>query len=129
VATTKANVETAKKSATTSIILNWLLSPVREQCSQYLKDMHNGLDKTNVIISYCESHWEKQIIEIENIIKKLECNELRTAKLTVKSILTKAKKNLEKSESYSVTVRQALNRDLILAVRIFIKLIKIINIL
>jgi hypothetical protein len=80
--------------------------------------MQNGLCKISVTISHCEFYWEKQIEEIEDIIKKLERNEQRIIKPLTRGILAKAKKTLANSESYCFNMRQALNRDSIQAVRI-----------
>lgn len=63
-------------------------------------------------------HWERQTVEIEDIIKKLEYGEQLMTKLNAEVILSKAKKLRESSNKYSVTVRQALTRDVIQGVRI-----------
>ena len=99
-------------------VLNYGLKGVREQFSQFLQEMQTGLFNINEIITLCESHWEKQIVEIEDIIKKLERNDKRLIKPIARSISAKAKKIGESSESYSVNMRQALNRDSILPVSI-----------
>ncbi|CAB4374582.1 unnamed protein product [Rhizophagus irregularis] len=108
----------AGSSFVVSGILNYQLEGAREQFSQYLREMQDGLSNINDIISACEFHWEKQIIEIEAIIKRLECNEKqneRIVKPIAMNISAKAKKILASSESYSANMRQALNRDSILA--------------
>ena len=88
--------------------------------------MQTGLFNINEIISDCESHWEKQIVEIEDIIKKLRHNDRPLAKFIAKTISARAKKILARSESYGVDMRQALNRDSILPVSIKL-IIKIFN--
>ncbi|CAB5374434.1 unnamed protein product [Rhizophagus irregularis] len=62
----------ARWSAAASSNLNYKLQGVREEFSQYLRVMHNGLDNIINIISHCEFYWERQIVEIEDIIIKLE---------------------------------------------------------
>ncbi|CAB4374576.1 unnamed protein product [Rhizophagus irregularis] len=62
---------------------------------------------------FLEVHWERQTVEIEDIIKKLEYGEQLMTKLNAEVILSKAKKLRESSNKYSVTVRQALTRDVI----------------
>ncbi|GET50642.1 hypothetical protein GLOIN_2v1788963 [Rhizophagus irregularis DAOM 181602=DAOM 197198] len=58
-------------------------------------------------------------IPTSDIIEKLEKGEQRMNKFIARSILAKAKKTLASSESYNLSIRQVLNRDLILTVRIF----------
>jgi len=60
------------------------------------------------IINLCEFHWEKQVLMIEDIIKKLERNDKNTLLCT--SILTKAEKIREDSENYSNNMQQALSK-------------------
>ncbi|CAB4425593.1 unnamed protein product [Rhizophagus irregularis] len=111
---------TAERSTTVAeassiiIILNYQLVSVREEFSQYLRVMHNGLDNIINIISHCEFHWERQIAEIEGIIKQLGRGEQRMNKLISRDILAKAKKTRANSEGYNFNMRQAINRDLIL---------------
>ncbi|CAB5139525.1 unnamed protein product [Rhizophagus irregularis] len=71
----------ARWSAAASSNLNYKLQGVREEFSQYLRVMHNGLDNIINIISHCEFYWERQIVEIEDIIIKLERGEQRMNKL------------------------------------------------
>jgi membrane-bound lytic murein transglycosylase MltF len=113
-----ASEEAVVDSNYASLCLNYQLESVREEFSKYLQEMQNALGKITVIISYCESHWDMQINKIGDIIKKLERNGQGITKPTARSISAKAEDLLAKSESYSVIVRQALNRDLMLAVRI-----------
>ncbi|PKC12836.1 hypothetical protein RhiirA5_352475 [Rhizophagus irregularis] len=81
--------------------------------------MYNGLNNIVDIISHYELYWEVKIGNIEKIIEKLEKGEQRMNKFIARSILAKAKKTLASSESYNLSIRQVLNRDLILTVRIF----------
>lgn len=81
--------------------------------------MRNGF--SNIIcgtIIYCESYWENKIEEIKCFAGKLELLEQRILILITRSIVLKAKKILANSESYNDHMRQILNRDSILAVRI-----------
>ncbi|CAB4374581.1 hypothetical protein RhiirA5_496650 [Rhizophagus irregularis] len=89
---------------------------VKEQFSQYLREMRNGF--SNIIcgtIIYCESYWENKIEEIKCFAGKLELLEQRILILITRSIVLKAKKILANSESYNDHMRQILNRDSILA--------------
>ncbi|CAG8494558.1 uncharacterized protein OCT59_017315 [Rhizophagus irregularis] len=101
----------ARWSAAASSNLNYKLQGVREEFSQYLRVMHNGLDNIINIISHCEFYWERQIVEIEDIIIKLERGEQRMNKLISRNVLAKAKKTRANSEGYSFNMRQAINRD------------------
>src|SRR2546421_539328 len=71
-ATATVSTVIAGASGAHSIVLNYELRNVREQFSQFLQEMQTGLINIGVIISHCESHWERQIVEIEGIIEKLE---------------------------------------------------------
>ncbi|RGB38211.1 hypothetical protein C1646_755939 [Rhizophagus diaphanus] len=130
-ATAERYTTVVETSSNKSIILNYQLESVREEFSQYIRVMCNGLKAITNIISYCESHWEKQIDKTEDIIQKLESGEKKIEKtediiqklesgekqmnkIIAKSILTKAKKTLESSEGYSLSIRQVLNKDLML---------------
>ncbi|GBB84759.1 hypothetical protein RclHR1_11320009 [Rhizophagus clarus] len=110
-ATAAASTVVAGGSAITSGVLNYKLKDVREEFSQHLREMQNSLRNIKEIISICESHWEKHIVEIEDIIKKLECNERRIIKPLTRTILNRANKILANSESYSFNMRQVLNRQ------------------
>ncbi|RIA88689.1 hypothetical protein C1645_825976 [Glomus cerebriforme] len=113
-ATTSVSTAVAGGSFVASGILNYELKGVREQFSQFLREMRAGLKNVNEIITHCESHWETQIVEIEDIIKKLEHNDKngrRLVKTLARTISAKAKKIRIDSESYSVNMRQALNKD------------------
>ncbi|CAB4425779.1 unnamed protein product [Rhizophagus irregularis] len=110
-ATATVSTAVAGGSAIASGILNYNLESVRKEFSQYLLEMQNGLNDIFNIISYYEFYWESQIVEIEGIIKKLECNEQRIIKPLTRAILAKAKKTLTNSKNYNFNVRQALNRD------------------
>ncbi|CAB4374575.1 unnamed protein product [Rhizophagus irregularis] len=112
-ATAERSTAVAKTSSVLSIILNYQLESVREEFSQYLGVMHNGLNNIIIIISHCEFYWEKQIGVIEDIIEKLGRGEQRMTKFISWNILSKAKKTRANSEGYSFNVRQAINRDLI----------------
>ncbi|RGB38213.1 hypothetical protein C1646_755941 [Rhizophagus diaphanus] len=96
---------------------------VREEFefSQYLRVMHNGLDNIINIISYYKFQWERQIAEIEAIIKWLGRGEQRMTKfiLVSKNILNRAKKIRANSEENNSIIRLTLDRDLKLEVRIF----------
>jgi hypothetical protein len=80
--------------------------------------MKTGLFNISGIISICESHWEEQIEEIGAIIKKLEESEQRIIKPHTRNILVKARQTRTSAKNYSFNMRQALNRDKILVVRI-----------
>ena len=60
------------------------------------------------IINLCEFHWQKQVVMIEDIIKKLERDDKN--KLMCKVILSKAEKIREDSENYSNSMQQALSK-------------------
>ncbi|GBB99277.1 hypothetical protein RclHR1_03470012 [Rhizophagus clarus] len=108
-ATATFSTAVAGTSAIASGILNYQLKSVREEFSKYIQEMQNALGNISVIISHCESHWEKQIIEIKYIIEKLEGNDQQITKPNSKSILARAGSLLTSSERYSVVVRQAVN--------------------
>ncbi|CAB4491408.1 unnamed protein product [Rhizophagus irregularis] len=97
-ATATVSTAVAGGSAIASGILNYNLESVRKEFSQYLLEMQNGLNDIFNIISYYEFYWESQIVEIEGIIKKLECNEQRIIKPLTRAILAKAKKTLTNSK-------------------------------
>jgi DNA anti-recombination protein RmuC len=105
-------------AGTTSIqskFLNSKLKSVREQISRLLQEIQKSIEDINTIISHCESHFEEQIAEIEevekivDIFKKLDDrNGRQLIKPIARTISTRARKN---SESYSVDMRQVLKRD------------------
>ncbi|POG59577.1 hypothetical protein GLOIN_2v1487712 [Rhizophagus irregularis DAOM 181602=DAOM 197198] len=111
-ATAERSTEDAEASSITSTRLRKKLS-VKEEFSQYLRVIHNGLDNIINIVSHCEFYWERQIVEIEDIINKLGRGEQRMTKVISRTILEKSKKTRANSEGYSFNVRQAINRDLI----------------
>jgi hypothetical protein len=81
--------------------------------------MQNGLSNINDIITDCEFHWDKQIIGIEAIIKMLKDRQNKKMVISIaRDISDKAKKIFASSERFSADMRQALNRDSILTVRI-----------
>ena len=62
----------ADVSSITGTYLDYKLDSVREEFSQVLRELHNGIK--NIIIgntSHFESGWDGQMVEIENIIEKL----------------------------------------------------------
>ncbi|RIA90980.1 hypothetical protein C1645_768597 [Glomus cerebriforme] len=121
-ATAVVSTVVAGVSSIHSKILNCQLKSVREQISQFLQRIQKVLEDINEIITYCESHFEEQIAEVEevekivDIFKKLDDrNGRQLIKPIARSISSRARKN---SESYSVDMRQALKRD---SVRIYFK--------
>ncbi|RIA88690.1 hypothetical protein C1645_825977 [Glomus cerebriforme] len=113
-ATATVSTAVAGGSFVASGILNYELKGVRVQFSQFLREMQELLENINNNISCFEIYWENQIVEIEDIIKKLEHNDKngrRLVKTLARTISAKAKKIRIDSESYSVNMRQALNKD------------------
>uniref|UniRef100_A0A1D1Z342 Protein CIP2A n=1 Tax=Anthurium amnicola TaxID=1678845 RepID=A0A1D1Z342_9ARAE len=95
--------------------LNYDLQGVREQISRLLQELQKGLEDINTIIAHCDSHFEEQISEIEevekivDIFKKLDDrNGRQLIKPIARSISSRARKN---SESYGMNMRQVLKRD------------------
>ncbi|CAG8501471.1 1765_t:CDS:2 [Rhizophagus irregularis] len=112
-----AVVSTIAAGTTTiqSKILNSKLKGIREQISRLLQEIQKSIQDINTIISHCDSHFEEQIAEIEevekivDIFKKLDDrNGRQLIKPIARTISTRARKN---SESYSVDMRQVLKRD------------------
>ncbi|RGB36852.1 hypothetical protein C1646_741510 [Rhizophagus diaphanus] len=112
-----AIVSTIAAGTTTiqSQLLNSKLKGIREQISRLLQEIQKSIQDINTIISHCESHFEEQIAEIEevekivDIFKKLDDrNGRQLIKPIARTISTRARKN---SESYSVDMRQVLKRD------------------
>ncbi|CAB5358903.1 unnamed protein product [Rhizophagus irregularis] len=68
-ATAERSTAVAKTSSVLSIILNYQLESVREEFSQYLGVMHNGLNNIIIIISHCEFYWEKQIGRFDSMTR------------------------------------------------------------
>ncbi|CAB4425592.1 unnamed protein product [Rhizophagus irregularis] len=101
ISTTNANT-----SSNESIKLNYQLESVREEFSQHLQMMRNGLENVAYTIFRCEFYWERQIIDIEDIIRLLERGEQRIIKINSRSILTKAKKICANSEEYSLILEE-----------------------
>ncbi|RIA88688.1 hypothetical protein C1645_877215 [Glomus cerebriforme] len=110
-ATTTVSTVVAGGSSVVSGVQHYNLK--REQFSRFL-EMQKGLEKINEIITDFESHWGKQIVEIEDIIEKLNPSYRdgrRLVRTLARTISAKAKKIRIDSESYSVNIRQALNRN------------------
>jgi len=91
--------------------LDYKLDSVSEEFSQVLRELQNGIEK--VIIgntSHFESGWEGQMIEIENIIEKLndQHGNRRLTKLFVKRMAPKAEKTRKNLEKYIEVMQQVL---------------------
>ena len=76
--------------------------------------MRRGIENINIIITHCESYWERQIIEIGNIINKLEQNDRNGRRMInpiARTISTRAKEIRNDSNNYSVLMREVVNAD------------------
>ncbi|GBB84602.1 hypothetical protein RclHR1_11180003 [Rhizophagus clarus] len=114
-ATAVVSTIAAGTSTIQSKFLNNKLNDIKERISQLLQEMQKSIEDINIIISHCESHFEEQISEIEevekivDIFKKLDDrNGRQLIKPIARTISTRARKN---SESYSVDMRRVLKRD------------------
>lgn len=104
----------ADASSIASTYLDYKLDKVRDEFSQVLRELQNGIER--IILgntSHFENGWEGQMVEIENIIDKLN-NQHKNERLTkpiVKRMAPKAEKIRENLEEYIEVMQQALKTN------------------
>jgi hypothetical protein len=88
--------------------LDYKLDSVREELSQVLQEIQNGIEKIIMEnISHFEFGWEGEKVEIENIIGKLNCQH-GTNLFVNKNMAPKAEQTRKNLEKYIEVMQQAL---------------------
>lgn len=91
--------------------LDYKLGSVREEFSQSLRELQNGIQKVIIENTSCfESGWDGQMTEIEGIINKLngQHGKKQLTKNFVKRVAPKAEKTRKNLEKYIEVMKQAL---------------------